>query len=398
MQSSQGTDGAQQLEPENKSDVTDDTRRRRARLEASGLATQVYDAAWYASGDEAYQGYASGEEAYLGYASGAYQGYASGDEFVDEWQHGFDTAWYESFSGFATEWVVDEEARAIVASLTPADWLFAADWWRVAAIDKINDELQWLRQKQTSEEDLASLERSRSALESKKTSPRSTRSALAWIMEAHTTGVLDDGDARWLKQAIRDVIILLCAATSDAADPYAYHTALIDAVYPLVDVDDDLWSQLKQSYKRQVDLFKSHNQMVSEKRGANRRDARRNRSPFTADRKAEVQADPDVKEAALLLQKRKATLLKHIAKDSTRSTRSRRNRVQVLLQEFAKARDAHKAAMEHAANGLKPKHVTSRGLRRGWYRDVDVELDEDAGATQRVILEDDILAYIEFRS
>ena len=394
MQSSQGTDGAQQLEPENKSDVTDDTRRRRARLEASGLTTQVYDAAWYASGDDAYQGYASGDEAYLGYASGAYQGYASGDEVVDAWQQGFDAAWYESFSGFATEWV-DEEARAIVASLTPADWLFAADWWRVAAIDKINEELQWLRQKQTSEEDLASLERSRSALESEDISPRS---ALAWIMEAHTTGVLDYDDARRLKQAIRDVIILRCAATSEAADPYSYHTALIDAVFPLVDVDDDLWSQLKQSYKHQVDLFKSHNQMVSEKRGGNRRDARRNKSPFTADRKAEIQEDRDVKEAALLLQKAKATLLKHIAEESaTGSSRRRRYRMQLLLQEFAKARDAHKEAMEHAAYALKPKHVTSRGLRRGWYRGVD-ELDEDAGATRRVILEDDILAYIEFRS
>ena len=72
--------------------------------------------------------------------------------------------------------------------------------------------------------------------------------------------------------------------------------------------------------------------------------------------------------------------------------------MQVLLQEFAKARDAYKEAMEHAAYVLKPKHVTSRGLRSGWYRGVDVELDEDAGATRRVMLEDDILAYIELRS
>ena len=70
--------------------------------------------------------------------------------------------------------------------------------------------------------------------------------------------------------------------------------------------------------------------------------------------------------------------------------------MQLLLQEFAKARDAHKEAMAHAAYVLKPQHVASRAWH-GWYGGFD-EPDEDAGATRRVILEDDILAYIEFRS
>ena len=161
---------------------------------------------------------------------------------------------------FGEQWCKNVEVLSTLMRMTPDDFWRYACCATAVAIFRIERELEESR---LFDLPTASLEAAAHILQEEDQTAVNAARAMAHLMLADTTNEVEFTRARKLKAFVRDVIILRCAAQANPSIASDYHWALVWACGPLLLVDDNLWSQLKLSYRKRLNLFVSENQLIS---------------------------------------------------------------------------------------------------------------------------------------
>ena len=164
---------------------------------------------------------------------------------------------------FGQQWCKDVEVLIRLMGMTSEDFRHYACAATAVAIFRIEMELEESR---LFDLPTASLEAAAHILQEGDQTAVNAARAMAYLMLADATNEVEFTQVRTLKAYVRDVIILHCAAQANPSNASEYHRALAYACGPLLRVDDNLWSQLKLSYRKRLNLIVSENQVIALKR------------------------------------------------------------------------------------------------------------------------------------